>query len=68
VKMKIGGADLAEDRRRIEAVLAEIGSTAQLAVDANGRFDLATAIAYVRRSATILCSGTRRAAIPWTIG
>jgi L-alanine-DL-glutamate epimerase-like enolase superfamily enzyme len=46
VKMKIGGADLAEDRRRIEAVLAEIGSTAQLAVDANGRFDLATAIAY----------------------
>jgi L-alanine-DL-glutamate epimerase-like enolase superfamily enzyme len=46
VKMKIGGADLAEDRRRIEAVLAEIGSTAQLAVDANGRFDLAAAIAY----------------------
>ncbi len=46
VKMKIGGADLAEDRRRIEAVLAEIGSAAQLAVDANGRFDLATAVAY----------------------
>jgi D(-)-tartrate dehydratase len=46
VKMKIGGADIAEDRRRIEAVLAEIGSQAQLAVDANGRFDLETAIAY----------------------
>jgi L-alanine-DL-glutamate epimerase-like enolase superfamily enzyme len=45
VKMKIGGADIAEDRRRIEAVLAEIGSHAQLAVDANGRFDLETAIA-----------------------
>jgi D(-)-tartrate dehydratase len=48
VKMKIGGADLAEDRRRIEAVLAEIGSSAQLAVDANGRFDLETAIAYAK--------------------
>ena len=46
VKMKIGGADIAEDRRRIEAVLAEIGKEAQLAVDANGRFDLETAIGY----------------------
>ncbi|MGA1984181.1 MAG: mandelate racemase/muconate lactonizing enzyme family protein [Acidobacteriaceae bacterium] len=48
VKMKIGGAELAEDRKRIEAVLAEIGSGAQLAVDANGRFDLETAIAYAK--------------------
>jgi L-alanine-DL-glutamate epimerase-like enolase superfamily enzyme len=48
VKMKIGGASLDEDRTRIEAVLAEIGSQAQLAVDANGRFDLETAIAYAR--------------------
>src|ERR1051325_10364243 len=48
VKMKIGGASIAEDRRRIEAVLAEIGKDAQLAVDANGRFDLETAIAYAR--------------------
>jgi D(-)-tartrate dehydratase len=48
VKMKIGGARLDEDRQRIEAVLAEIGSQAQLAVDANGRFDLETAIAYAR--------------------
>jgi L-alanine-DL-glutamate epimerase-like enolase superfamily enzyme len=48
VKMKIGGADLAEDRQRIEAVLVEIGSQAQLAVDANGRFDLETAIAYAK--------------------
>jgi L-alanine-DL-glutamate epimerase-like enolase superfamily enzyme len=48
VKMKIGGADIAEDLRRIEAVLAEIGSQAQLAVDANGRFDLETAIAYAK--------------------
>ncbi|MBN9581903.1 MAG: mandelate racemase/muconate lactonizing enzyme family protein [Afipia sp.] len=48
VKMKIGGAPLAEDRARIEAVLAEIGSQAQLAVDANGRFDLETGIAYAK--------------------
>ena len=48
VKMKIGGASLDEDRARIEAVLAEIGSAAQLAVDANGRFDLETAIAYAK--------------------
>src|ERR1700743_2356603 len=44
--MKIGGAPIAEDRARIEAVLKEIGSSAQLAVDANGRFDLETAVAH----------------------
>src|SRR6202040_2242755 len=48
VKMKIGGAPIAEDRERIEAVLKEIGSEGQLAVDANGRFDLETAIAYAK--------------------
>jgi D(-)-tartrate dehydratase len=48
VKMKIGGAPIEEDRARIEAVLKEIGSAAQLAVDANGRFDLETAIAYAK--------------------
>jgi L-alanine-DL-glutamate epimerase-like enolase superfamily enzyme len=48
VKMKIGGAKLSEDRARIEAVLAEIGGDAQLAVDANGRFDLETAISYAK--------------------
>jgi L-alanine-DL-glutamate epimerase-like enolase superfamily enzyme len=46
--MKIGGADPAEDTRRIEAVLDELGGEAQLAVDANGRFDLDTAIAYAK--------------------
>jgi L-alanine-DL-glutamate epimerase-like enolase superfamily enzyme len=48
VKMKIGGAPIDEDRRRIEAVLAEIGPNARLAVDANGRFDLETGIAYAK--------------------
>jgi D(-)-tartrate dehydratase len=46
VKMKIGGVPLAEDLRRIEAVQAELKSGQQLAVDANGRFDQRTAIAY----------------------
>ena len=48
VKMKIGGASIDEDQRRIEALLAEIGDEARLAVDANGRFDLETAIAYAK--------------------
>jgi L-alanine-DL-glutamate epimerase-like enolase superfamily enzyme len=48
VKMKIGGADITEDQARIEAVLTEIGTQARLAVDANGRFDLETAIAYAK--------------------
>ena len=48
VKMKIGGASLDEDRRRIEAVLRILGTGQRLAVDANGRFDLETAIAYAK--------------------
>ncbi|MCC6791862.1 MAG: mandelate racemase/muconate lactonizing enzyme family protein [Thermomicrobiales bacterium] len=48
VKMKIGGAPLDEDLRRIEAVLEVVGKGDRLAVDANGRFDLETAIAYAQ--------------------
>ena len=48
VKIKIGGAALSEDLRRIEAVLKILKTPDQLAVDANGRFDLDTAIAYAR--------------------
>jgi D(-)-tartrate dehydratase len=48
VKMKIGGESIAVDQRRIEAVLREIDGEARLAVDANGRFDLETAIAYAK--------------------
>ncbi len=45
VKMKIGGAPLAEDQSRIEAALELLeGDGARLAVDANGRFDLEEAI------------------------
>ena len=46
IKIKIGGAPLAEDLRRIETLLKIVKSGNQLAVDANGRFDLETAIAY----------------------
>ena len=48
VKMKIGGGGLAEDLSRIEAVLDVVGEGRFLAVDANGRFDLDTALAYAR--------------------
>ncbi len=46
VKMKIGGASLDEDLKRIEAVLSVVGGGENLAVDANGKFDLETAAAY----------------------
>ena len=47
-KMKIGGASLAEDIERIEAAIEVVGAADRLAVDANGRFDLDTAIRYAR--------------------
>ena len=48
VKIKIGGESLADDIKRIEAVIKVVGSGANLAVDANGRFDLKTALEYAR--------------------
>lgn len=46
VKLKIGGEPLAEDLRRIEAVIEVTGAGERVAVDVNGRFDLKTAIEY----------------------
>ena len=46
VKMKIGGAPLKDDLKRIESVLKLVGDGKNLCVDANGRFDLKTAIEY----------------------
>ncbi len=46
VKVKIGGASLADDLRRIEAVLDVVADGGDLAVDANGRFDLPAALDY----------------------
>jgi len=47
-KMKVGGAPLEEDLRRIEAALSVAGGGSQLAVDANGRFAFAQALEYGR--------------------
>lgn len=46
VKAKIGGASLREDILRIESVLEILEPHQSLAVDANGRFDRGTALAY----------------------
>jgi D(-)-tartrate dehydratase len=47
-KIKIGGAPLKEDLTRIEAALAVAGDGSRLAVDANGRFDVDTALHYAK--------------------
>ncbi|GHC34003.1 mandelate racemase/muconate lactonizing enzyme family protein [Aidingimonas halophila] len=47
-KMKIGGVPLEDDLRRIEAALDIVGDPACLAVDANGRFDLQTTLAFAQ--------------------
>lgn len=47
-KIKIGGATLSDDMARIEAALEIAGSGSRLAVDANGRFDIAQATHYAR--------------------
>ncbi len=46
VKIKIGGAPLADDCKRIEAVLRILKPGQLLAVDANARFDRSEALAY----------------------
>jgi L-alanine-DL-glutamate epimerase-like enolase superfamily enzyme len=48
VKMKIGGAPLPDDLKRIEAVLTILPRGCALAVDANGRFGLQTAVDYAK--------------------
>ncbi|MDW7748972.1 mandelate racemase/muconate lactonizing enzyme family protein [Halomonas sp.] len=45
-KMKIGAVPLAEDLERVEAAIDIVGDAGRLAVDANGRFDLRTALAF----------------------
>ena len=46
VKIKIGAAPLADDLRRVEAALEVVQDGANLAVDANGRFEPETAKQY----------------------
>src|ERR1041384_3977137 len=51
VKMKVGGAPLAEDIKRIEAVKRILPAQAELAVDAHSKFDRAEALAYAEAMA-----------------
>lgn len=44
-KMKIGGIPLKEDIARLEMAISQAGSGEAISVDANGRFDLAEAVA-----------------------
>jgi L-alanine-DL-glutamate epimerase-like enolase superfamily enzyme len=53
LKMKIGGLKLTEDMRRVEAVKAMMPPRAQLAVDANSKFDRGEALAYARALAPL---------------
>jgi len=48
VKMKVGGMALADDLARVEAAKSILPKGAQLAVDANSKFDRVNALAYAR--------------------
>ena len=48
MKVKVGGAPLAEDLARLEASIAVIGGADRVAVDANAGFDRARALAYAK--------------------
>jgi len=48
VKIKVGGLTLKEDIARVEASIDVTGHAGRVAVDANGRFDLGTALEYAR--------------------
>jgi L-alanine-DL-glutamate epimerase-like enolase superfamily enzyme len=53
VKTKVGGLPLADDQRRIEAVLKIVGEGERLAVDANCKFTREEALAYARALAPL---------------
>ena len=48
MKIKVGGAPIPEDMKRVEAALKVVAGRDHLAVDANGAFDRARALAYAR--------------------
>lgn len=48
MKIKVGGASIPEDVKRVEAALEIVASSAHLAVDANAGFDRDRALAYAR--------------------
>ena len=47
-KIKVGGVPLEQDLERIDAALAVLGDGGKLAVDANGRFELARALDFLK--------------------
>ena len=53
MKIKVGGATVAEDVARVEAALEVVGSGANLAVDANAAFDRERALAYAQALAPL---------------
>jgi L-alanine-DL-glutamate epimerase-like enolase superfamily enzyme len=48
MKIKVGGAPIPEDVKRVEAALAIVGSSDRLAVDANAGFNRARALSYAQ--------------------
>lgn len=46
VKIKVGGGTLDEDLSRIDTAISVAGAPARVAIDANGRLDIETALAY----------------------
>ncbi len=48
MKIKVGGASIAEDIARLEAALKVMGDSSRLAVDANAGFDRERALAYAK--------------------
>ena len=48
MKIKVGGASIAEDVARVEAALKVVGASEHLAVDANAGFDRGRALAYAK--------------------
>jgi L-alanine-DL-glutamate epimerase-like enolase superfamily enzyme len=53
VKIKVGSENIGTDLKRLEAVRAALGPAVFLAVDANGRMDLPTAIRFGRHTAAL---------------
>ena len=67
VKMKIGGAPIAEDRERIEAVLKEIGKDRRSSPSTPTAASIWKPRSRMQKCCgSIRCSGTRRPAIPST--
>ena len=59
MKIKVGGATIPEDVKRVEAALEVVAGSRNLAVDANGAFDRAARWPTRRRSRRSSCAGSR---------